>query len=320
MHISIDIQRISSLGLGIEDSPGVAVSADVYLPFTENTLRGHHEPIENIASKASRIMDTGSVMGKRWAEGDVVILCDTVNSGYLWKLALGNELLETGTPNSHTFYTTVSGNTPKTATLINTRGASIDVEQYTYAAIDELTLEVADELMTLSASFMAKFPTAGSAQTPTTTSGTVLGFKDYFVQFGSSLSDAASNATTPINEFSLTIANNLEMIHRSGSSDLDLIRTKGIRITGSYTVFFDSETDKNAYYALNKRAMILTASGINNEQLRIRIPRFRINEADISTGLDDFYVLTADFVVEDTVDSGVRLIDVRLQNSKSTVY
>ena len=66
--------------------------------------------------------------------------------------------------------------------------------------------------------------------------------------------------------------------------------------------------------------MIVTFSGYSNESMRIRIPKFRINEAEIDSGLDDFYALTADFVAEDVVDSGVRLVDCRLQNTRSSTY
>lgn len=317
--MAISIGRLGSIGLGIETTPGTGVSADVFLPYTDNSMRGHHEPIEIISATASRHMDKDSVVGKKWAEGDVAIDLDVVNSGYLWKLVMGNEILETGTPNSHTFYTTVSGNTPKTATLIYSRGDT-DVEQYVFAAIDELSMEISDGIGTMTASFMSKFPTTGSAQTPTTTSGTVFSFKDLNVRFGSTLTAAAAAGATAINDLSLTISNNIEVIHRSGSADVSTIRTKGMRVTGSYTLFFDSATDKNAYYALNKRAMEITFTGNADEQLRIRIPRFRLTEADISTGLDDFYVVNAEFVAEDVVDSGVRLIDVRLQNDKGDVY
>ncbi len=317
---NISISRLGSLGLAIETSAGTAnTTASVYLPYSDNSLRGHHEPIENISSRTSRLMDASSVLGRRWAEGDTEILADVVNAGYLWKLALGNELYVSGTPSNHTFYPTVSGNTPLTATLINTRG-STDVEQYTFASIDELNFEVTDGLATMKASWMAQYPVAGAAQTATTTSGTVFAFKDYAINFGSTLTTAGTNPTTPVNEFHLTIANNLEVIHRSGSSEVSTIRSKGMRVSGSYKLFFDSVTERDAYYALQKRAMILTASGNANESLRIRIPQFRINEADIDSGLDDFYALTADFVAEDVVDSGARLIDIRLNNSKSSLY
>jgi len=316
--MAITIGRLGYLGFACESTPGTYVSPVVFLPFTDVSLRGHHEPLEIIASKASRLMDKDSVVGKKWGEGDIKINLDVVNSGYLWKVALGNELLETGTPNKHTFYTTVSGNTPKTASIVF--GRDTDVEQYVFAAIDELTMEISDGLASLTASFQSKFPTTGTSQTPTTTSGTVFSFKDMEVRFGTDLATAEAASATAVNELSLTIANNLEVIHRSGSSDVSTIRTKGFRVSGSYKLFFDSETDKNAYYALNKRAMEIKFTGNANEELKIRIPRFRLSEGEISTGLDDFFVINAEFVAEDYVDAGCRLIDVQLLNSKDTVY
>jgi len=319
INISITIGRLGYFGLAFESSPGVVnTTPTVYLPYMDMSLRGHHEAIEDISSKASRLIDKDSVGGKRWSEGDVAINCDVVNSGYLWKLALGNEMLETGTPNYHTFYATVSGNTPKTATVA--LGRDTDNQQYTYITANELTLEVSDGLANLSASLMGKFPTDIAAKTPTTTSGTIFAFKDMTVKFGADLTAANGASATAINDFSLTIGNEVEVIHRSGSQDVSAIRTKGCKVSGSYTVFFDSVTDRDAYSALNKRAMEITFTGNANESLRIRIPEFRLSEDEISTGLDDFFVSSCSFVAEDDVDSGVRLIDVRLANDKGTVY
>ena len=66
--------------------------------------------------------------------------------------------------------------------------------------------------------------------------------------------------------------------------------------------------------------MIVTASGIGTEVMTIRIPEFRIQEAEVETGLDDFYVLTANFVAEDDVDLGARLCQVQLINTKTSDY
>jgi hypothetical protein len=265
-------------------------------------------------------MDSDSVVGKKWSEGDVSIDLDVVNSGYLFKLALGNEVLTAGTPNDHEFFTTVSGNTPKTATLINSRGDN-DIEQYAYAAINELTMNVpTDGLATLTGSFMGKFPTTPGGQTATTTSGTVILFTTASAFFGNSISDAEGNSATELSTFTLSLANNLEMIHQTGSSDVSSIRTKGFRASGSYQLFFQNTTDRDAHYNLNKRAFELQMTGNANEQLRIRVPRFRYQELEVSTGLDDFYAVNGDWVAEDAVDAGARLIDVRLQNDKADVY
>lgn len=318
---NIQIARTGSLGLVIETAPGITnTTMVVYLPYIDNNLRGHHTPLENISARTSRIVDSDSVIGKRWTQGDVKILGDTKNSGYLFKLALGNELYTAGTPNTHVFYPTVSGNAPLTATLINSRG-STDIEQSSYAAIDNLDVEIVEGLMTVNASFMAQYPVAGAAQTVTTTSGTVLAFKDYFVQFGTSLTTAAANPTTPLSEFKMKLANNLEMIYRSGSSSPSAIRSKGLKLSGDYKLFFDTTTDRDAYYNNTKRAMIITASGINNESLVIRIPKFAIREANIATGIDEFYAITADWTAEDQTDTqGTRFVSMTLSNDKNSVY
>ncbi len=318
---NIDIARTGSLGIAIETTPGqVNATASVYLPYTDNNLRGHQSPIENISARTSRIVDADSIIGKKWAQGDVKILADAKNSGYLFKLALGNELYSAGTPNVHTFYPTVSGNTPLTATLINSRG-STDIEQYTYAALDNLDLEVTEGLMTVNAAFMAQYPTTGAAQTVTTTSGTIFAFKDYFIQFGNDLTTAAASAAIPVSEFKMKIANNTEMIYRSGSPTVSAIRSKGLKITGDYKLFFDSVTERDAYYNNTKRALIITASGINSESLVIRIPKFGIREANIATGIDEYYALTADWVAEDDVDTqGTRFVSITLSNDKNSTY
>ena len=318
---NIQIARTGSLGIAIETGPGVTnATAAIYLNYMDNTLRGHHTPIENISARTSRIVDSDSVVGKRWAQGDVKVLGDIKACGYLFKLALGNELYTAGTPSVHTFYPTVSGNTPLTATLINARG-STDIEQYSYAAVDSLDIEVTEGLMTVNAAFMAQYPVTGAAQTVTTTSGSVLAFKDYFVQFGIDLASAATAVATPLSEFKMKIANNTETIFRSGSSTLSAIRSKGLKVTGDYKLFFDSVTERDVYYNSNKRAMIITASGIGTENLIIRVAKFGIREANIATGIDEFYALTADWVAEDDVDTqGTRFMSLTLSNDKTSVY
>jgi hypothetical protein len=318
--MAIAIGRLGYMGIGIESSPGSAATVTAYLPYTDVSLRGHHEPIEAIYAKTSRIMDSDSVLGKRWGEGDITMDLDNTNSGYLWLCALGKEALATGTPNYHTFYPSVSGNltTGSTATLLF--GRDTDVQQFTHAMIDELSIEVSDGMASMTSSWMTASPTTVAAGTPTTTSGSLMAFKDLAVQFGNTLTVAAGASATPINSWSMTIANNLEVIHRSGSSDVSTIRTKGLRISGSYTLFFDSVTDRDAYYNLNKRSMIATFTASTNETVRIRIPEFRLSEGEISTGLDDFFVINCDWVAEDQIDSGVRLIDVRLGNARGTIY
>ena len=321
-----NIGRLGYLGLALESTPGTAVTtADVFVPYTEISLRGHHEPIEVIGATASRFVQRSSVIGKKWSEGDVAMDLDTHVSGYLFKMALGNEILTTGSPNEHNFYVTQSGNTPKTATLIFNRGGT-DIEQYAYSSLNELTMEVSDGLATMSASIMGGFPTTGSSQTSVVTSGTNFAFPDFAVRFGSDLSAAAGASVTTISDYSLTMSNEVEVIHQVGSVTPVALRTKGFTSAGSYQLFFENETEKNEYYSLNKKAMEIKLTGVNSEELKVRVPRLRLNESEVETGIDDFFMITTEFVVEDQVgagaalDSGVRFLDVTLKNDKSDVY
>jgi len=318
--MAIAIGRTGYLGVGIETTPGQAVSPAIYLQYTDISMRGHHEPIEITSSKASRLMDKDSVVGKKWSEGDVAIDADVISAGYFCKMALGNELYEAGTPSTHTFYVAASGNTPRTATFVY--GRDTDVEQYTNVAMNELKLEVSDALVKLTGSFQGQYPTDGVTQTVTTTSGTHISFKDMSVQFGNDLTTALQSAATPVSDFKLSIANNLETIYRSGSNTVSTIQTKGLRVTGSYKIFFENLTDRNAYYNLTKRAMYVTMSGNNNESMKIRIPRFRLSEGEIATGLDDYFVVNCSFVAEDFVDggTGTRLVDIVMENDKASLY
>ncbi len=61
------IGRLGSLGLGLETVPGTPnETPDVFINYTENGLRGHHEPIEVIGAATNRIIQRSSVIGKKW--------------------------------------------------------------------------------------------------------------------------------------------------------------------------------------------------------------------------------------------------------------
>lgn len=324
--MAIDIGRLTQVGFALESVALTPESSPaVYLePSDAITLQAKHEPIPVEHATGSRLMDVSSVKGKQWSEGDLPINLDVVKSGYLFKLALGNEILATGTPNTHTFYTTVSGNAAKTATMWVKRSAA-DEERYSVAC-DNLTLNVTDGLGTVTASLMGAFPSASATASYTTTSGTIFAFPNYMAKFGSTLTTAAAASATPLTNFQLTIANNIELIHRSqstagtGSFNVQAIRTKDFKVSGSYTLFFEDEAHYQEYKNHNKQAMIVSFYGNTNEQLDIKIPRIRLEDATIETGLSDFYAVTGNFVAEDVIDSGVRMLNVIASNGKSTAY
>lgn len=318
--------RQGSIGFAFqtdEDTPNTTPS--VYLPWNVNTIQGRHEPISVQHSVASRRMNESSVQGRKWCDGDLGVNLDMINSGYLIKWALGNELLATGTPNEHTLYTTVSGNTPRFATLIHTFGDTA-IQQLNGVACNTLSLSVSDTLAELTAGVLGKFPVSGETQTPTTLSGTVLAFPTYNLKLGADLSAAESASPTPAQEFNLDINNNLEQIWSSqktagtNSNDVRTTRLGNLEITGNYMLFFDSVTERDAHYNLIKRAAVVTFGVGGLEELKINMSKFRVNEKEIETGLDDLYAITGNFVVETDRSQVPNDINVVLKNNKSTIY
>lgn len=323
--MALKIGRQGYLGLGIESTPGTAVAATTTIPFIANTIEGKHTVEKDISARASRAQNYNSFIGKRWGEGEVTVNVDTLNFGFIAKLATGTEIVNTiSAPNNtydHLFYTTVSGNTPLTATLYNYQG--IDVQQYPSMAVDKMTLEVKDSLMTAKTLFKGFYPSSGS-YTAATVSGTLLDFNDYTIKLGSSLIVAAAASASPVTDFVLEINNNVEVIHESGSPNATRVFYKQLQVTGSFTRFFEATTDRDNYYNLNKQSLILTASGTglpggNVETLTINLAKLVYTDTAIDTGIDGFYAIKTSFEAEVDVVQG-KQYDITLRNFRSSSY
>lgn len=322
------IGRLGYLGLAIEASAGTPESTpDVFIPYVENSLRGHHEPLMDTSSRASRIKDYDSVSGKRWGEGSVQMYLDSLVAPYLLKLAFGQEARtqKSATPpvHDHLFYPTVSGNAATAATLWDNKG--VDVEQYSYATIDTLELEVSnDGIATLTGNFMAKAPSTVSAPTLTVPSGTLFTWKDLTARFGNTVALAQAASATKLTNFRLAVNNNLELNYKTGSNQPDTITYGAVEVTGSYTIFFESATDRDRHYALTKQSMVVQMVGAGlgvgfTERLEIVLKKIVIEDVDYETGLDNLFALTVNFRAEvDNVQAGY--VEATARNGKATDY
>ena len=323
------IGRLGYLGLAIEATAGTPESTpDIFVPFTENSLRGHHEPLMDNSSHTSRVKDFTSVAGTRWGEGQVTMYLDSLNAGYLLKLAFGAEArtqLNSSPPvHDHLFYPTVSGNNATSATLWDNKG--VDAEQYAYAVIDSCEVVVSnDGIATISANFMSKAPATVSAPALTVASGTLYTWKDMGARFGSTVAGARAASATKLTNLQFTVANNVELNYKSGSNQPDTITTGPLEVTGQYTLFFENVTDRDAYYNLTKRALVVTLTGAGlgtggyTEQLEFVFKKFSLEDMDMETGLDDLFAITGSFREEwDQAQAGY--VESTARNGKASDY
>lgn len=326
--MSEQIGRQGYLGLAIEATAGTPESTvDTFIPFTENSMRGHHEPLLDVSSRASRVQDYSSVTGKKWGEGSVTMYLDSLNSGYFFKLGMGGEsrtqLNATPPVHDHLFTPTVSGNAATAATLWNYMG--VDVEQYSFATIDQLELEVSnDGIATLNAGFFSKGPSSVSAPVLTTTSGTIYTWKDMSAKFGSTVNAALSASATKLTNFKMSLANNVELTYKTGSAQPDTAVYGSLEVKGEYTLYFENVTDRDAYYNLTKKSLVVTLTGAGigvgyTEQLQIVFKKISLEDIDMETGLDDFYAIKCNFIAEWDKDQA-GFVDITLRNQKASNY
>lgn len=315
--------RQGLIGLGIEATPGTAVPATTAIPFVANTLKSKQEALKDIAARGSRAQNFTSVLGKRWSEGEITVNADTLSLGYFLKLATGTEIVNTVTAGvyQHLFYTTVSGNTPLTATIYQYQG--VDTQAFPSMVVDKLDLEVKDNLMTAKTAFKG-FPHTNGAFTNQTVSGTLLAFNNYQLQLGNTLVAAAAAPAAPVTEFLMSIENHAETVFESGQPNTTRVFWKELTVKGSFTRFFESTVDRDNYLSATKQSVILTASGINlgggnREQLVINLAKLLYTDSEITTGLENFFAIKTTFEAEVDVVQG-KQYDITLTNYRSTAY
>ncbi len=329
--MALEIGRQGYVGVAVESTAGTPeASPSTFIPFTENTLMDKHEKLTDISSRASRIKDHDSRDGKKWGEGDVAGYLDSIDIGYILKVALGNEVKTVvgGTPavHDHAFFVTASGNTPKSATLWNYRGATPSVKQHAFACIDTLELEITnEEIGTFTAAFLSNFPSKVTAPSLTTSSGTLLAWDNMTVKFGNDFNDAIAQSATKVENFKLSITNNVEAQYRSGSSTPDTFTVGEAEVTGEFTLFFENDVELDAYRENSKRAMVVdlvgaNVGGGNTERIRFTIHRMFIEDSAPATDLGGVFALTQTFRVVQGQGENPGYLDITVRNLKTSLY
>lgn len=298
-----NIGRLRWVGIAIESSPGVPKTPANYLPFADCSLI---EVVEKVGDTQARgIVDAeseNSQILKTSGKGTIKMTLDPTYAPYLLKLALG-----TSTPTSlgsgvysHAMSRNNS-NTPTTASITHDR--VVDRRLATYAVVNSLSLSFKDNLAEISADFMTRLPVTTASGTLTTVSGTLFAFNDATVQLGANLTAAAGAVATKVSSFDLKVERNAELVYQSGSADPAQIIWKEFKVSGSFSVLFENTTQRDAYLASSKQAVIVKFNGNGigggfSELIQIRVAKLRSEGYSIDSGLDNLILETVNFVGE----------------------
>ncbi len=326
--MALIIGRQGYLGYALEATSGIAEpSPDVFLPITDCTLASVNEKYMDLSTRRTRYKNWDSISGKTWSEGEISMYADSINSGYLWRLALGQEVKSDvqASPNvdNHQFYPTASGNTCPTATMWGYGNEGQTCYQYKRVACDELVFELGtDGIGTMKATVLGEAGTAITAPTLTTTSGTLYTWTMADVKFGNSVAEARSASCTKINNITVTVNNNLISVWRTCGANVSEVIYGENEISVEYTTIFEDSTSRDIYMADTKRAMIikLTGAGLGgvSEEMELVFPRITIEEKEIETGQADLVVLNAKCKALGGSPDGTFVVN--LQNCKTAEY
>lgn len=315
----LNIGRKGWIGIGLQTAFQVPGTIADYVDFTENTLTGIQDqiPVDHATSLRDKVSTT--VPSKEWSEGDFEMYADNKTAGYFLVSALGTvqSVNLAGSVYRHTI-TRNNSNTPQYMTITNDR--AVDRQLYPDVCVDNLELSVGTDLATVKSKLMGNFPQTTTSGTKTTTSGNIFNFANAQFAFGTTISGA--QAATPLkpHDFKFTINNNAETVFGHGTVTPRSINYRQFESSSEFTLYFETTTERDAYYAQTKQAASfeLIGNGIGggfNESIVLNMYKTTFQGFTLETGLDNYYAEKAKLTHEYDYATG-RTVDAVITNTK----
>lgn len=317
--MALHSSREGWIGVGVESTFGTPAAMTENIFWISNTLEGVHKPIENTASYGLRQKVFNAVKGQQWGMGDVEFNLDPSLSGYFLAAAMGatSKVTVSGSVQKHTHALSQS-NTPYGLSLYNDR--VVDRQLYAGASVDKMEVKVSNGLATGKATINSLFPTTTASGSVTPASGTLFTWANYTYQTGATFAAAGSASALPLTDVDFTINNNADVVYESGQNTATRIGHKDFEVTGNMTAYFETTTERDAFYNLTSGARIITflgaGSGTTQEKIAFNFYNSYFDTFAVNTGIDNFFVEKQSWVGDYSV-SDSKTMDIVQVNSDS---
>lgn len=319
--MSIQVARKGWIAVGPEVTPGVPVAQASNVYFVTETLEGMAKPIQNTAAYGIRDQVFTAVQGEKWGAGDVELNLDPNIAGYFISATLGtvNTTTVSGSTKSHSM-TQNQSSVPKTLSLYLNR--VVDEQLFPYSAVNQLDVSFSvDKLANMKAGIISQFPSDNVSGSVTAVAETLYTWGSASLQFGANNTAATNAAATPVTDFSLTINNNTQAIFESGQYTATRIAHKDFDAKGTWTEYFESTADRNAYYNTTFQAMIAkflgSGSGATQEKMQFNIFNMYIDPFSVETAVDNFFIEKASFVAAYSIGDGATMAATLVNTTSS---
>lgn len=318
-----------NLGIGIESTPGTAVSATFFPKWLDFSMQAVSEKAHFMSQRGLRNESSNSMIRRKYAQGSVSIVPDIEAAPYFFSLALGSKASATAAGETivyeHTFTVQNAGASMKTATILAEQGA-IETTRYANCVVDALNIEVSDSYAKMSADIIGAFPDTGTV-TESYTQQTEFAYHNMTAKFGTSLANAAGQSATPLKSFKLNIANNVKLDDAFLSGQNTPVAggfiAGRLKVTGSYSLHFSDTTELAKYKANTKNAMLVSFQGaaIGNaetEEILIKLGRLVLTKPPMEYKLDGLVILNQEFQVEyDSTDKEITVVVTNLNTGSN---
>jgi len=321
------------VGVGIESyaAPGAAVAESVFIPWADFSIQAVSEKSMFTSARGIRNSSSNSMIKRRYSQGSIGFIPNVKNFPYALALALGGVSSSTVSDSAytHTFTVNNTNATPRTATITVKEGG-IQTAQYLNCVCDALSFEVSDDYAKTSIDIVGQFPGTDTIS-ESFANETEFAYHNYTAKFGTSLSNAAGNAATPLKSFKLDIKNNVQ-IDEAFLSGANTITSGGLvngrlQVTGSYSLHFSDTTELAKYKANTKNALIVTFTGAligasSLETIQFKLGRLVLTKPPVEYNIDGILVLTQEFEVEyEATDHEITAVVINaVDNAGTPVY
>lgn len=323
-----EIGRLSSMGIGIESTPGTPVSATHWIPTDDFSMKPIVE--KSTDDNAFGVIDeiSNSAIAKEMSEISASGIARSESLGVLLKCALGTAgsatLVETGVY-SHAF-TRLNSNAHPSATIIDNNGTQ-DM-QAPYCMLDSLEIDA-------SVGEYVKFTTTfkgGKMATTTSSPSFLTGLTDeafiagkVTVKRASNIAGLSGGTAISLQNIKISISKNTLQIFKLGSTTLDANVNQQFGVTGDMEAVYDANTIRDFFTSNTKNALQIEIEGASligatkYNTLTIQLASVQLESWEKTAGNNDIITETIGMIAEYSF-TDTQTINVSLVNKKTTAY
>jgi hypothetical protein len=242
-----------------------------------------------------------SVIGKRMSEGDLEFNVRNGTFGYLLLSLLGKVSTSVNADTSTEVYDHVfslENSTPEhpTLSLALSQGANFQDYGYPLALVSSLEINVSpSDVVNATASFIAGDESAETEFTPSyASSDHLFNHSHCKVYFASTLTGLDAANATSFKELSLPLTNNARDNQNAGELSPSNMFAQLAEITGSITVDYEDETQRDAFFDNDFQAMRVelintgeTIGAAANPSITFDFPKVSFNTRNMNRNIDD---------------------------------